>query len=342
MSSNTPKIADLARMLNLSKPAVAQALSENKGNTNTRISNATRQRVIEAAAAMNYRVNASARAMRQKKFNNIGFFVVRKDPNDYTFADIISQGIATAAEKHEQNVFLVRLPETGSLTSAIPKSLREACLDGLLIQEGASLTADFQRAIDSADFPVVYLNEKRPTNAIYVDDIYAGRLMTEHLIEKGYRKITMLSPSLTINHYSSADRAQGYREAMQAAGLHPVLKMFPSATWKVETAAWLQSGDRPEVVLCVSDQVAVHLQGILYRLKIRIPEEIGITGYNDELFAQYSQVPLTTMKVPFYEMALSAVDMLMTLIKNPGTRFVESLIVRPALSIRTSVPGPSC
>jgi LacI family transcriptional regulator len=337
MSVPSPKkkgsLTELARLTGLSKASVCAALSGKGGHT--RISPETARRVREAAEQINYRSNAGAKAIRSKRFNSIGFILVNKEACDYAFSDVMAEGITSGAAEYDQNVFLVRVPTFTDLSQSLPKALNEACLDGLIVQDSAQLTPQFTQAVESLDVPVIYLNDKRPTNAVYVDDLATGRVMTEFLLGRGYRRIALLAPTTRIPHYSTADRIEGYRCAMEEAGLPAMVKRYPSASWEEEAVEWLQSDKRPEVIFCHSDQVALVLQRVLYPLGLRIPQDIAIAGCNDEILAAHSPVPLTSMRIPFHAMARLAVDMLMKRIAHNGED-IPSAVLQPSLTERLS------
>ena len=283
---------------------------------------------------MNYRANSSARAMKQKRFNTIGFFVAKKRVSDYAALDTISLALVDAAEKQGQTVLLVSVPISPSGETVIPRSLNEKCLDAFIVQNAMQVSPEAHSAIESSRVPVVYMNEKAPTNAVYVDDIESGRIMTEFLIGEEFRKIAVLSPVTPFPHYSAADRVQGYLASVSGAGIEPVVKNFPSEIWRAEAREWLQSSNRPEVIFCTSDHIALQLQGILYELNIRVPETIAIAGCDDEHFARHSTVPLTTLHIPFEEMARVSVEQAMKLIETPGR--TPSVVLHSKLVVRDS------
>jgi LacI family transcriptional regulator len=325
-------LADIARYLKVSKASVAAALSGGGGNT--RVSETTIRRVQEVARQLNYRTNASARAISRQRFNTIGFFVVKKKATDYAASDTVVLEIVDAAEKHGQTVIMVCVPSAPAGKPIIPRPLSENCLDALIVQNAMVLSEEFHAAIESSRVPVIYINEKAPTNAVYIDDVEGGRMMTEFLISEGFNRIAVLSPVTAFPHYSAADRVQGYTEAMSLSGLEPIVKNPPSAIWEAEVMNWLVSTTPPEVIFCTSDDVALRLQSILYNLKLRIPEDIAIAGCDDELLAKHSTVPLTTLHIPFTEMARISVEQVVRLIENGGP--VPSVVLHAELVVRAS------
>ena len=330
--SKRPRINDLSRLLNLSCSTVGAALSGRGGNT--RVSEATRLRVLEAARRLNYRVNASASAVRTQRFNNIGFFSAKKRPLDYSFADAMCHGVSTAAKKHGQNVVLVRISELMEADLDLPRALTEACLDALVVQNASSVSAMFQSVVESMGVPVSYINEKRPANAAYVDDVSGGRIMAGHLVEQGFKKIMMLAPVSNRMHYSYTDRAEGFTEVLAAAGIQPLIKT-PGPNWREDVDSWLDTANMPDVIFCANDQIALYLQRILYRLKLRIPDDIAIAGCNDEIFAEHSPVPLTSLRIDFNGLAQAAVDLVVRMFEK-GETSIPSVVLQPELVVRDS------
>jgi LacI family transcriptional regulator len=326
---------DIARELNISKASVGCALSDRAGNT--RISEETRQRVVEVARRMNYHSHAGARALRTSRFDNIGYFVAVKARGDYAFVDIILDGLSEGATRHKQNIVMVQIPGEAAMQE-IPKALRERCLDALIIQESSSFLPGFQAAVEASGIPVVYMNEKQPSDSVYVDDVESGRLATTHLVERGFRKIAILAPQTLRDHYSTADRIEGYLEVMEEAGLKPLVKRVISRDFDQATQAWLASGDLPEAIFCTGDLWAVRLLQVFYRLRLRVPDDIAICGCDGWHHASWSAVPLTTVVIPFPLMALAALEMAMQRVASPGHK--PSVVLRPTLRVLDSSLRP--
>src|SRR5258708_24798792 len=96
-----PTLHDIAREVNLSVASVGCALSDRAGNA--RISDETRQRVRNVARRLKYQSHAGARALRSRRFDNIGYFSARKDRADFAFTEIILDGLSEGAARHGQN-----------------------------------------------------------------------------------------------------------------------------------------------------------------------------------------------------------------------------------------------
>jgi len=331
-------LGDLARELNLSLSSVGRALSESGGNT--RISETTRRRVREAAQRLNYQSHTGARSLRTQRFHNIGFFTVKKAAFDYSYAESVFEGASDAAAEHGQNIVLARLPRTSERLEDIPRALREQCLDAVVIYDSSSLLPGFQAAVAAAGLPAVYLNEKQPTNAVYVDDVLSGQMMTEHLIGRGYRRISMLLSKGERTHYSTPDRVLGYEKVMRAAGLEPDIRSFNNRFLLEQARPWLTSSERPEAIFCHGDILAMALFRTLYALRLRVPDDIAVAGCDGEEHALRCVVPLTTLVIPFRAMAAEAIRMALRLVREPAPEGVPSVVIHPRLlpSVSTGCP----
>ena len=121
---------------------------------------------------------------------------------------------------------------------------------------------------------------------------------------------------------------------MGEAGLQPNVKRMKSKDFQHECEAWLAAGDLPEAIFCVADLWAMELQQVLYRLRLRVPDNVAICGCDGWQHAKWSTVPLTTAVIPFSRMASMAFDMAMQRVRDPAP--LPSMVLRPTLRIADS------
>ena len=336
-------IKDLARELNLSVGAVSQALNPRESTIKLRPQ--TAERVRHMARKMNYRPHAGASSIRSRYFRNIGYFVA-KQAGSWVEPLLYQVGLHDAAMENNFRLSLVHLPsESAKTREAIPRVFQESHLDALVVTHYGRLTERYRTVLEEAGFPVIYLNDRREKNSIYIDDFYGGRNVTEHLIACGCKRIVffnepgelLLAQNSEI-HYSNADRELGYLEAMKTAGLKPEIRKAAvhHGPVNMKDYDWLLESDRPDGIVCYNDSFAVFLMIQLYQKNIRIPDEIMITGYNDDPIANDQMVPLTTMKIPAYQMAKEAFSLAYKVIQSDNHEAVESVSFKPELCIRKS------
>lgn len=330
--SSAPTQRDVAAAAGVSQALVSVVLS---GREDTSI-NATpevRRRVVEAAAKLNYRPNVGARAIRMKRFQSIGYFSPGAQRWEFDFFGT-RPGIYEAATSHGYRVIMVRLPADDRL----PKVLEEAALDGMVIQNDV-LPERIREELKRQNLPIVYLNDRREHNAVYLDDRGGAEIMARHLLDIGARRIAYFTTMRQVlGHYSWGDRSEATRAVVEAAGGIFQTKVVDgncAPRSKEEVLAWLKSADRPEAVFCQSDHDALIFQSYLYGSDIQVPRDLALAGFEGDL-VPYHPVPLTTMLVRRYEMAVAAVDLLVRLIGLPTRSTLPSEVFLPELVVHES------
>jgi len=321
-------LRDLALELGVSDRAVSQAL--NPRASNVKLNPKTAERIQELAVLRNYRRDSRARSMRYGRFYNIGYFEAKKKTTAWPLLGAES-GVCDAASAHDYHIVLVRLPsDMSSEPEAVPSIFRESSLDALIISHAGNLTEELENIIDTSGMPIIYLNEKKSHNAVYVDDFRGSQEITRYLISLGNRKIVHYTD--TLSHYSAIDRKAGYEKAMKEAGLKPeILKSVDSHSG--ECSAWLDAHKDVEAIACYNDLFALHMFRMLYHTGIRVPTHLALTGFGDDFSRDCCPVELTTMRTPFYEMGKAAVEMALELINGnllsvPSRVFSQELVVR--------------
>jgi len=354
---------DVARLAGVSQAIVSVVLS---GNTrNIGVSPEVADRVLSAAKRLNYRPNLSARSMRQGRFFNIGYFAASSDCGEHDFAQFRA-GIYDAASEQGFHVMMIRLPSNLSKDpDVVPRTFREAHLDAMIINPMTlSINAIKEMVGSDNTLPIVYLNVKEEFGSVYVDDYHGARLATGHLFDQGFRRIAFFHahvPKQT-DHYSRKDRIAGYSSFMAEHGLVAQIKKLEVDIYSAEPTTsdelasrasmrdWLQGPNIPEAVFCNNDSEAMAFQQLLYELKLRVPEDIAVIGYDDDEICRLSSPPMSTIHIPRYEMAVAAVNMAVSMINlsngdnayrlAPTIKFTPKLIVRKSSqAIQSIVPA---
>ena len=283
--------------------------------------------------------------MRMQRTFNLGYFVamgqtqrLECDNPEYR------AGVYDCAAALDYHISMIRLAPLGAtMELAIPKAFREGHLDALLINQYIGLNPELDQAITTSAFPVVVLNDKHPTNAVYVDEVAAAAQITEHLVAQGYRRITFLAEQTAGGHYSEHDRWEGYRLAMADHGLRPVFQPLPireRTKCRITIMEWLRSAERPEAVLCADDYFALRVQTSAAEIGLRYPDDFALAsvGQEDSL-QEFFRVPLTTMALPRYEMATTAVTMAIAMVSAAESLNQPSQVFQSQLCPGESAPG---
>lgn len=167
---------------------------------------------------------------------------------------------------------------------------------------------------------VVDVNLESCGSAIAVDHMLAAETATRHLLDCGYRRIALLGGTMDER---GRRRTEGYSRVMHEAGLfseHLIQtenNTSPPAGVRLLNKALMHHPDI-DAVFCQIDDLALGVIFEAQRLGKRIPEDFGICGYNDLEFASITQPPLTTIRVPLFEMGYRAADLAIHGVENFG------------------------
>lgn len=330
-------IKELAKALSLSPMAVSVALNGSTGTV--RVSEKTVKRVRKLAEEWKYKPNAGARAIRARQFRSVGFFD-GADPSVFLLPNDLELGISDRAAMHDYNVNVVRRPiDPVRDAEMVPRIFREYQVDVLLATNTHLLTPKLIDRILTSGYPVVYVNEKRPYNAVYFDDYTGFRDLTMHMIQKGLKRITYLGYEDDAGHYSSKDRLQGYRDAMQAAGLPVTIQahqgLLPERAAQSEDYSWLSGKNVPEAVLCYDDVLALKLERACLAKGVRIPDDMALAGCGGHLLHSLSLVPMTILELSWIKLGQAAVEMSLDIVLNKKDQ-VLSLSLLPEIKERAS------
>jgi DNA-binding LacI/PurR family transcriptional regulator len=199
-----------------------------------------------------------------------------------------------------------------------------------LVQEGARLVF-VNGGLPSLDIP-----------SVGVDEHAAGELATQHLIDLGHERIGFVAGP---EHYLPTQfKNAGRLAALRAAGLDSS-ELVAHADFGVEGGRralrhLLARPAPPTAVICSSDMMAIGVLQEAQRVGARIPEDLSVVGFDGIDATTWSVPPLTTVEQPIQQIAESAVDVLQTLIRDPGST-LPNLLFRPRLRVRDSTAAPA-
>ncbi len=341
-SSRRITIKDIASVAGLSTAAVSQALRP-QPSSNIKLNPGTIERVRKVARDLNYQPHAGARSIRSNRFHNIGYFMAKTGLLTPTPSGYLA-GVHDVAEEHDFRMTLIRLPATlADLSKAMLGVFTERNLDAIVIESYSELAHQIYDQIEATKMPIIFINDRHKSNSVYVDDVRGAAELTQHLIDKGYRKILFLhrrvegGPPVSRMHHSAKDRAKGYRETMKKAKLSPEFHtVLTSDVVGPEVA--LHDDDwelisKFDAVVAYDDDLANLVARSTYDRGLWIPDALAIAGFNGDYGSFCSWQHLTTVRIPSYEMGRKAGEMAMTMIqKGPDTQLPSS-VHRPSLVV---------
>ena len=340
-------IMDIAGRLGISYSTVSRALSD---NPKVSVHPATRERVLKAASKLGYYPNLMARAMSTRKTGVLGLITVDSEA-DPILASYV-KNIIVEAHRHGYQIMveIAVFPDSEDPLDDQQVQIRQMIsrgVDGLLVQVRG--TRDEARGVSDAvegTVPVVAFSRSLEGFSSVVLDRTAGTYeATEHLIRLGHRRIgfvgrwnrdEMLVTSTSVVKWS------GYLHALQAHGLAPERIEADGPTLEAGYRMGLRLGrtsNRPTAFVCWGDMPAIGMCRGLREAGVRVPEEVGVVGFDGLEVGAYCAPPLTTVAHSLTEICREAVGLLIGQLS--GEAEVKSVMVRPRLIVRESC-GAGC
>ena len=315
----------------------------NGSRSGTRVSDASRERILTAASQLGYRRNGSAHAITTGRFDSVGLLVSTSWGQSYLSYEII-EGIYNGIRSANLNLLVAYLFDNEpDAPEAIPKFLREWSVDGLLIDYIIQTPPYLMAQIQESGVPAVWLNSKRTTDCVYPDDHLGGRLAAEHLIALGHRRIVMAVPNVghsLEDHYSVTDRCRGYSEAMEAAGLAPTIVRRDRGPrqWLALVEEWGRRDDRPSALIGYDASVSQPLLFGALTMGLRVPHDLSIVTFGIPVVDNVVGRVVTAVDLPEAEMGRAGIRMLMQRIAAPAQ--AAAPIVLPVSIATGETSGP--
>lgn len=325
-------IKTVAADAGVSAAAVSKVLRDAYG-----VSDTLRARVQASIDKLNYRPHAAARAMRGRTYT-LG--ILLPDLRNPFFADILA-GLNEALERTQYQALMGVSQSEQATEISLIDSIIDRQMDGL-IMIGPRMTPE---AVDrvALQIPTVMVGYYSPLAQAYDtvndDDIHGAELVVRHLIENGYKRISMLSLKVPANESVIIHRREiGYSQAMSAGGLgkHISIVQSPHSQREVLTTIrhLLQGPNRPEALLCWTDGIALQAISAAHELGLAVPNDLAIVGYDNTIYCDMAQNSLTSIDQSGQVLGLQAARLLIERID--GRRQGEHFVVTPRLVARGS------
>jgi DNA-binding LacI/PurR family transcriptional regulator len=296
IGSRRMRAADVAAAAGVSQTTVSLVLNGRSGH----VSEATRDKVLAAAAALGYHVNTPARQLASGMTSTIGL-VVRQTPEQIAgdaFLAATLHGLAAVARDAGYRVVVEPLPPGEGTYEAL---LRGQHVDGLVISGPRADDEELSRLVADG-FPIVIHGSRPDLDAISVDvDNEAGaRTAVNHLLSLGHRRVACVV--FELSYVAAQERLAGYRSAMRAAGVEPDPRLIVETGYRAGdtrmAVAELLSREDFTAVFAAADMTAAGVLGALRAARRRVPEDVSLVGFDDIPLAQHLDPPLTTIRVP--------------------------------------------
>jgi LacI family transcriptional regulator len=333
--SGAVTLADIARRAGVAPITASRAL-----RSNAVVAQATRERVLAAAAELGYVPNLLARGLVQNRTATVGVVVL--ELSNPFFVPMLSAVESIAAKRD----FLVVVGESrrdADKERRYVEQFQQLRIGGIIVTT-ASRQFDHLAAARAGGTPVV-LMARRWDEGDYVtaDHVEAGHLVAGHLLSRDYRRIGLVWTHEPENT-AIEERILGVRQVFAEAGVElPPRWDLRTPTTLLEDGMeaadrFLAMSDRPRAVFVSTDRQAMGFVERLVSQGVRVPEDLAIVGYDDIPFAACARVPLTTVAIPMRRMGELAAELLFDRMEGKGPRESQQTLLAPELVIRASCP----
>jgi LacI family transcriptional regulator len=330
-------IYDVAKRAGVSIKTVSRVV-----NRQSNVSDATREKVMEAVEALSYRPNIFARGLASERSFLIGLLY---DNPSAGYIAAMQVGVLTRCREEGYHLIVESLDAANpNIGRQVHSLVTESSLHGVILTPPLCDTQAVIDALNRANCPFVRIApEKHLPGAsdVRIDDFKAAYDMTAYLIGLGHKRIGFIKGHP--GHGAATARFAGYRSALEHAGLPLVEELCVQGFFSYQSG--LEAGEKlltlkdpPTAIFAGNDDMAAAVLACSQRFNLKIPRDLSVAGFDDSLVAQVVSPRLTTCRQPIREMAEAAVSMLIqrSATDSPVERqFEHELVVR-----ESTVPPP--
>lgn len=294
---------DLARRLGIAQVSVSRALAGDPA-----VAPALRERVQQAAGALGYRRNASAKAMRTGRHGAIGLLLGAEPQRSAVPSDLL-WGLQEDLRAKGLRLSL------GWLTDAEfsePAVLAEWSVDGCLVFYTHDIPAGAQQQLAARMPACLWLNADLAKDCVLPDEIAASRELGARLAALGHRSASFVGQGAGFTHYAQGERRDGMRDHL-AVVMVETSGWGPARGWIDAAEAWLKRA-RPTAVVAHEANCLLPVYAAALRLGLRIPQDLSLAVFTNQDLG----LPVTTMRVPSRDLARRSVEGLLARIERPS------------------------
>jgi LacI family transcriptional regulator len=305
-SRSSGSLADVARAAGVSIATASRVLN---GSAHP-VSDGTRERVLAAAGELGYSPSALARALVTRRSRIIGVMV--GDIVDPYFAEI-TRGVEDVAARSGYMTIVCNADRRTELEIDQLAVLSDYHAEGVVFAgsgylddpRGPELAAAVERARERGIRVLALARRDLDCPHIVADNRMAAYDVTDYVLSLGHRRVAYVSGPAGL--YASRDRLEGFRAAMDDAGLEPELVFDGDFSYEQGYAAALQmiaAAELPEAIIGANDETAIGALAALRQARIEVPGRISVAGMTDTRLARFSD--MTTVSVPMYQFGAAA------------------------------------
>lgn len=321
-------IKDIAKAAGVSPSTVSRVISNH-----SRISKATTIKVKRIMEEMGYHPNVMAKSLVSKTTNTLAIVLPRPAEElfqDFFFGELL-RGILAHSTKAGYDMLLAAATSPTDEQETISRLVLGRRVDGVVLLSSRQDDPLIQMLSDH-DFPTVLIGRTEGHDNIITvdtDNVQAAYDATTHLIKQGHSKIGFVIgvPNLTV----SVDRLEGYRKAMQQAGL----AMNPE--WIIDSEFLQQSGyramsfvmnipERPTALVVIDDVTAFGVLRGVTELGFSVPNDICLISFNNIALSELASPALSSVDIGTYQLGYTASHLLVRRLQDNASSQTRNII----------------
>lgn len=299
---------------------------------------ALQKRVLEAVERLNYQPNRAAQRLRSQVNSVIGLVI--SDIENPFFTSIV-RGVEDVAYDNQMTVILCSTDEDPVKQERRLEVMAKERVAGLIIAPAHGDSLASLHKLHQSGMPIVLLDRyigSGELDGVMVDNVEGAYTATRHLIAQNRRRIALVNGDSRIKTFE--DRLKGYRMALAEANIPFDDDLVTEVDPKIErsqkaTLRLLQREPRPDAIFASNNLITVGVLKAIRQLKLKIPEEVALVGFDDMPWSSELCPPVTSVAQPTYELGKEAGRLLIRRLQDPGG-FQQTIVLHTRLIVRES------
>lgn len=332
------RLKDIADKVGVSVTSVSLVLN----NKESKISESTKEKILQTAKEMNYKPNMVAISLKQRRSKTIGLIVpdIRN-----SFFSSLARGIEERCRELDFTLILCNTSDRHKRDIEYINMLAAKNVDGVLYCMSSDSNKEiFKESVSKLKanyIPFILVDRHfdiKGVTSITLDHRKGGYLATKHLLELGHRKIACITgPS---NLTDAQDRVQGYVDALREYGLRKSKKLIKEGHYNLTsgidmTNELIEEGVDFSAIFACNDLMAFGAYKALRDKGFSVPHDYSVMGYDDIFLSDIFEVPLSSIHQPVEELGNAATDRLVDIIDEKPSS-TERVMLEPKLIVRES------
>lgn len=317
-------IKHIAQVCKVSEGTVDRALNNRGG-----ISQKTKTRILKVVKELNYLPNHLARGLAKGQTYTIG--VVLFDVENQYFAQLMT-AMEVRARELGYVVFPIFTHHKIENEKIALQQFKTRQVDGIILFS-VQFGKDFEEQLHAMQVPIVAIGNRISNAYTYVgiDERESMKDAVKHVLDKGYEQIIYVCPPLInrgkVNLYTLEKRLAGCIEALQEKGNPEPIVITDKDYINIINGMDWDSSIRKAIV-CPADLYALEILRFFKKKKIRVPEQVGIMGFDDIDMLKYINPRLSTVQYPAKDIAITAVNHLIEEINGDQNKHMNALLIQ--------------